>query len=239
MYRQLRLSNRRAIGQTAVMTTIGFLHTSQVHVATFRALVDVLAASDAEPVDVIDVVDELLLERARVVGARDLEVLGAVADRLAQLVDAQIVVCTCSTIGAIAEEIGAIAGLRVIRVDRPMVEQAVQIAARGQGRIAVVAAVESTVGSTRSLLDEVILATGLAVDVDLRLVAGAWERFEAGDRDGYLAAIAAELPSIAATADVVVLAQASMADAEALVDLPVPVLSSPRSAVEAVLAGEL
>lgn len=221
------------------MTTIGFLHTSPVHVATFRALVDVLAASDVEPVDVVDVVDELLLERARAVGPRDLEVLGAVADRLAQLVDAQVVVCTCSTIGAIAEEIGAIAGLNVIRVDRPMVEQAIQIAARGRGLVAVVAAVESTVGSTRSLLDEVILATGLAVDVEVRLVEGAWERFEAGDRDGYLAAIAAELPAIAAGADVVVLAQASMADAEALVDLPVPVLSSPRSAVEAVLAGEL
>jgi hypothetical protein len=218
------------------MATIGFLHTSPVHVATFRALVDVLASSAGEAVHVVDVVDMVVLERARIVGPRNLEVLGAVADRLAQLVDAQIVVCTCSTIGAIAEEIGAIADLRVMRVDRPMVEQAVEIAGRGSRRIAVVAAVESAVDATRALVDEVNLATGASVGVDVHLVGGAWERFEAGDREGYLAAIAAALPDAAVGADVVVLAQASMADAAALVDLPVPVLGSPRSAVEAVLA---
>lgn len=218
------------------MATIGFLHTSPVHVATFRALVDVLTTAGHEPVEVIDVVDESLLARARSVGPRDLEVLGATADRLAQLVDAQVVVCTCSTIGGIAEEIGAIADLRVVRVDRPMAEQAVELAARGSGRIAVVAAVESTLAPTRALLDEVVLSTGTRVDVDLVLVEGAWERFEAGDQDGYLRSIADLLPEVAAGTDVVVLAQASMADAAALVDLPVPVLSSPRTAVEAVLA---
>lgn len=220
---------------TGGVATVGFLHTSPVHAPTFRALVDVLATG-AEPVEVVEVVDELLLQRAQVVGPRDLEVLGAVADRLAQLVEAQLVVCTCSTIGGIAEEIGALAGLRVVRVDRPMTEQAVEIAATGGGRVVVLAAVESTLAPTRALFDEVVLATGAGVSVDVRLVEDAWERFEAGDPDGYLAAVAAALPSAAESADVVVLAQASMADAAALVDVPVPVLTSPRSAVEAALA---
>jgi hypothetical protein len=58
-------------------------------------------------------------------------------------------------------------------------------------------------------------------------VDGAWALFDSGDREGYLATIA---DVIAATtdADVIVLAQASMADAADLTTVDVPVLSSPR-----------
>jgi subtilisin family serine protease len=63
------------------------------------------------------------------------------------------------------------------------------------------------------------------------LCADAWPRFETGDRDGYLDAVAAAARAAAVEHDVVVLAQASMADANGRVDVAVPVLSSPGAAV--------
>jgi hypothetical protein len=86
------------------------------------------------------------------------------------------------------------------------------------------------------LLDEVMLATGAVVDVVLRLVEGAWSRFEQGDHEGYLDAVAAALCELGEGADAVVLAQASMAPAVGRVEMSVPVLSSPRLAIESLRA---
>lgn len=215
------------------MTTIGFLHTSPHHVATFRELVAELLP-DAE---VLEVVDEIVLDQARRLGVRDVRVIGAVADRLAELVEADVVVCTCSTVGGIAEQAGRAAGSVVVRVDRAMVQRAVELAAVAGGRVTVVATVESTLGPTRDLFDEVMLATGVSLQIGTTVIDGAWERFEAHDPEGYLDTIAAELPSIAADADVVVLAQASMAPARGRVEVATPILSSPRLAIEALRAG--
>ena len=61
--------------------------------------------------------------------------------------------------------------------------------------------------------------------------------FETGDMEGYLDVIAAGLRKAAAETDVVVLAQASMMPAlERAGELPVPVLSSPRSGLDAAVA---
>lgn len=214
------------------MTTIGFLHTSRRHSATFRDLVAELLP-DA---DVIEVVDELVLDQARRLGERDVRVLGAIADRLAELTDADVVVCTCSTLGAVAERIGREAGAHVVRVDRAMVERAVELAVGGRRRVAVLAALDSTVAPTLALFDEVMLATGASLEVDAHLIDGAWERFEAGDLEAYLDAIAHRLRAIAVDVDVIVLAQASMAPAVGRIEPIVPVLSSPRLAIEALRA---
>ena len=215
------------------MTTIGFLHTSRHHAATFRALVDELLPG----VDVIEVVDELVLDQARRLGERDVRVLGALADRLAELTAADVVVCTCSTLGGVAERVGRAAGADVVRVDRAMVQQAVALAAAGRtNRVAVVAALASTIEPTRELFDEVMLATGATAQVDVHVIDGAWDHFEAGDQEAYLDAVAARLPGLAADVDVIVLAQASMAPAVGRVEPTVPVLSSPRLAIEALRA---
>lgn len=201
----------------------GFLHTSPAHVPTFEALLAELYPGPAA----LHVVDETLLADAREHGPE------VVAERVAaHLVGlrgrgAGIVCCTCSTIGDVAERVAP--DLPVFRVDRPMAARAV---AAGR-RIAVVTAVESTLLPTRDLLEQEARAAGRDVDVRLVVSDGAWERFEAGDQDGYLARIADTARRMAVPADVVVLAQASMAGAEPLLeDLPVPVLSSPRLAVE-------
>jgi len=230
--RQPRRRRGVRLDHTGRVTTIGFLHTSPVHAATFRALVAELLPH----AEVIEVVDESVLDQARRLGVRDVRVIGAVADRLAELVSADVVVCTCSTLGGVAEHVGRAAGTDVVRVDRAMVERAVELASAGRGRVAVVAALDSTIGPTRELFDEVMLATGADLVVEVHVIRGSWERFESGDIEGYLDVVAEQLPTIARSADVVVLAQASMAPAVARIDAAVPILSSPRLAIEALRA---
>jgi len=179
------------------------------------------------------VVDERLLERARRVGAADPEVAEGIERALAELdrQGADVIVCTCSTIGGAAEIVGRRVGVAVVRVDRAMAERAVAIG----GRVRVVAALESTLAPTRELLESVAADQGVELDVDVELIVGAWERFEAGDGDGYLALIADALAVHGLDCDVIVLAQASMAEAADRVAVGVPVLSSPRLAVAALV----
>jgi hypothetical protein len=158
--------------------------------------------------------------------------------------DTAVVLCTCSTIGGWAEQTVLPNGQGVIRVDRPMAEEAVKIACEGDGRIVVAAALESTLAPTNDLIMQVAQEQGIEVSVRPLLCVGAWERFEAGDQAGYWASIAETLHKEfagnnalaleAPACDVIVLAQASMAGAAALcADLPVPILSSPRLGLEA------
>ncbi|MET7717962.1 arylsulfatase [Streptomyces sp. NPDC005407] len=200
---------------------LALLHTSPVHVPVFDALRD----EDHPGLTLLHLVDEDLLARAREEGPE--AVAPAVAAVLAGAVaeGAAAVLVTCSTIGGVAEACAADLGVVVLRADRPMA--AVAAAAN---RIVVVAALRSTLEPTVALIREE--AAGRAVDVRTLLVDSAWERFEAGDRDGYLDAVAAAVDGVPAT-DVIVLAQASMADAADRTTTAVTVLSSPRSGLRA------
>ncbi len=207
------------------MTTIGFLHTAAVHEATF----DTLVAASAPGATTVVVVDPALLAVARERGPADPEVQIGIRAAVDALVvrGADVIVCTCSTIGGVAETIGAAAPVPVVRIDRPL---AVAAVAAGP-RIAVVAAVESTVGPTTELLTSVATDADADVTITPVLCTDAWARFEAGDTDGYLDLVAAAAHEAAADHDVVVLAQASMAGAVTRVDVGVPVLASPATAV--------
>jgi hypothetical protein len=196
---------------------LALLHTSPVHVDTFDQLRD----EEAPGLVLRHIVDESLLARARTAGPTS--VRSDVEDLLRAARDggATAALCTCSTIGAVAEAVRV--GLPIVRVDRPMAAAAV---ASGP-RIQILAALASTVEPTMELITQEAAARGRPVTPSVTIVDGAWARFEAGDREGYLAAIA---DVIAATTgvDVIVLAQASMADAAELTTVEVPVLSSPR-----------
>ncbi|MEU1279759.1 aspartate/glutamate racemase family protein [Streptomyces sp. NPDC005805] len=209
---------------------LALLHTSPVHVPVFDALRD----RDHPGLELRHLVRPELLERARREGtdAVAAEVAGAVGEAAA---GARAVLCTCSTIGGVAEAAGAQAGVPVLRVDRPMAA-----AAARYGRVVVVAAVESTLAPTVDLIRDEARAAGAGTPrIRTALVEDAWERFEAGDRDGYLDAVARAVTGLdEADADAVVLAQASMADAAARATTPLPVLASPalglRAAAETV-----
>ena len=211
--------------------TIGFLHTSPVHVATFDSLV----ANWQETVTATHIVDEELLALAQSIGTTHPTVVERVATALSKLVHegADVVVCTCSTIGATAE-LAEGAVVPVLRVDRPMAAAAV---ASGQ-RIAVVAALESTLAPTVDLLREESARVGRAPVINMMPCLSSWDRWAAGDIGGYHRAIAEHVNALDESFDVVVLAQASMLGALASIDERPErvVLTSPLSAVHAAMA---
>jgi hypothetical protein len=199
---------------------LALLHTSPAHIPVFEALRD-----EAHPgLELTHLVAEELLERARVQGP------GAVSDEVRELLGgavaagARAVLCTCSTIGAVAERAGV--GVPVVRVDRPMAAAAV---AAGP-RVVVIAALQSTLEPTAELIREE--AAGRPVEVRTLLVQGAWARFEADDTDGYVRMIADAADTVAG-ADAIVLAQASMAPARHLTTTTLPVRSSPAPGLTA------
>ncbi|MGW7329097.1 arylsulfatase [Streptomyces sp. NPDC054840] len=204
------------------MTDLLLLHTSAVHVPVFDALRD-----RNHPAAVLRhrVVPELL-DRARAEGPES--VAPALRGLLAEEAGLPVLV-TCSTIGATAESLAPALGAAVLRVDRPMAAAAVRLGER----IAVLAALESTLAPTGELLAEE--AGERPVSIRTHLVAGAWDRFEAGDTAGYLSRVAETADSVTG-ADVIVLAQASMAGAADLATSPTPMLSSPAPGLAAALA---
>ncbi|GAA2300325.1 aspartate/glutamate racemase family protein [Streptomyces kunmingensis] len=203
---------------------LALLHTSPAHIPVFDALRD----AGQPDLTLRHVVREDLLVRAGESGPDS--VAGDVRALLEAARDdgADGVLCTCSSIGGVAEDLAPALGVPVLRVDRPMAARAV---AAGD-RVAVVATVRSTFAPTVALVEEEAARAGRAVDVRTVFVDGAWERFLAGDRDGYLDRIAAAVDAVA-ECDAIVLAQASMADAADRARTALPVLSSPAPGLDA------
>lgn len=210
---------------------IGFLHTAEVHVATFDRVV---AEADATA-ETAHFVDEVLLRSARSLGVNHDGVRDAVGVALAQLVSegVGVIVCTCSTIAAIAESAGGTL-VPVLRVDRPMAAAAVASA----DRIAVVAALESTLEPTVALLADECERQRRWPAITLAPCLSAWSFWEAGDVEGYCRSVAEHVNALDDSFDVVVLAQASMLGALVFIEgRPArSVLASPSSAVAAALS---
>jgi Asp/Glu/hydantoin racemase len=99
----------------------------------------------------------------------------------------------------------------------------------------VIATLPSTLEPTVDLIRRRAVAGGSEVSVTAEVVDGAFEAVMAGRGAEHDAKVSAALKRMATQVDVIVLAQASMArvvDTLAPADRPVPILSSPRSAVE-------
>lgn len=205
---------------------IAFLHTSATHVPTFDRLVEELCPDFRVRHDV----EEDLLAEAQRSGARRPVLVARVqaAMRNAAASGARVVVCTCSTIGDAAERTETEGSFIASRIDRPMAERAVMLGPR----VLVAAALESALAPTCALIEDTAVGRGASVAVRRLVVAGAWARFLDGDGDAYCRRIAEAVAAAAKDVDVVVLAQASMAPAAALVPgWGGEVLASPRLGV--------
>lgn len=206
---------------------IALLHTADVHVATFDELLSVAGYDGAVEHRVrADLLDRARIEGLDAVRVETLEALNALAA-------ADAVICTCSTLGGIADDVAQQQD-HVFRIDRPVMESA---CAAGR-EILVAICLESTKASTLALLDNCAALMGADVRVRPVLCDGAWEFFESRDMEGFASSIAASIKAEMfgnGRPDCIVLAQASMRVAEPrLAGIGVPVMSSPqRAAVRA------
>lgn len=209
------------------MAHIALLHTAEEHVERFADLFEELLPEAM----LVHAVREDLLAKAQMLGGVSPEV-AAEAEAAFEALAAQgpaLILCSCSTFGPLAEAAETALGVRVVRIDRPMAEAAV---AAGK-RILLVVALETTLAPTQALIEEAAAQAGREVVLEVLALPEAWDAFLEGDREGYRRQIAEAVRERTGGADVVVLAQASMAPAaEDLSDLEIPVLGSPRLAVE-------
>lgn len=211
---------------------IAFLHTARPNIELFGTLMAQVDASVPTRHELLESVLQAAVGTGTITDAMRHQTETAL--RALSDAGAALVVCTCSTIGGIAEATTLDDGSRVMRIDRPMAEAAV---ASGQ-RVLVAATLPSTVRPTVALIELVADEMHRSPDVVELLCTEAWPHFQRGDRVAYADAIADAVVAAAEPDDVVVLAQASMAPAEAvLIARGVNALASPergvRAAVEA------
>jgi aspartate/glutamate racemase len=210
---------------------IGFLHTVPALAPRF----DAELASAVPGATAVHVVDAELLATAVRSGV-DENVDDAVAQHIAHLAaeGADAVLVTCSSIGESVEKAAAAATVPVVRVDARMAADAVD-AAGPRGRIAVLATLEATLGPTGRILERAAADAAEPPTVQARVVPDAAAARAAGDLARHDRLVADAVRTAAADADVIVLAQASMATAADEAHVGVPVLTSPASALRAVL----
>jgi len=208
---------------------LGLLHTSATLVPIFAQLCKVMLPQ----IDVFNLVDDSLIKdviahgRLRPQTARRVTQLVAAAEDAG----ADFVMVTCSSIGAAVETAATLATVPVLRVDRPMADQAVAIGRR----IGVVATLSTTLEPTAELIQRRAAVAGQPIELNSRLCEGAFDALMNGDAAQHDALVTGALMKMARQVEVVVLAQASMArvvEGWADADKRVPILASPPLAVD-------
>jgi Asp/Glu/hydantoin racemase len=210
---------------------LALIHTVAGLVPRFREL----AAELMPDVETIDIVDETLLRDATADGRVSLDTARRLMTHLAAAehdgADAMIV--TCSSMGGAVDAARSFAGVPLLRVDQAMAEQAVAMGAR----IGVLATLASTLRPTAELIRRTAAEAGREVEVRDRVCEGAFEALRAGDTERHDSLVRAGLAEMIGWADVIVLAQASMArvlNSLSEDERRTPILTSPRLGMEKV-----
>ena len=206
-----------------------------VLVHTVSPLLEVFNRLTAEilpGVKVFHILDEPMLERVKRRGGLADEdgerltqhVAGAAA------IGADVVLVTCSTISPVVDMIRSAVPIPVLKIDEAMIREAVCLGSR----VGVIATAATTLEPTRWLLEAEAVRQGKTLTTELVLVDGAIAALFAGDGETHDRLVSRAALELAARSDVVVLAQASMARALAVMpeaQRPAPILSSPHLAL--------
>ena len=209
--------------------TLGLIHTSATLVPVFQQL----CAQYLPGVQVFNIVDDSLIKNVISSG----ELTPATARRVveyagsAEAAGAEFIMYTCSSIGPAVETAATLSGVPVLRVDQPMADLAVQTGSR----IGVIATLPTTLAPTSDLVRRRAQAAGKTIELTSKLCEGAFEALMSGDTATHDKMVADALKEMSSKVDVIVLAQASMArvvDSLDEKDKTVPILSSPKIAVQ-------
>lgn len=206
-------------------TRVALLHTGAVVISPImelvkRELADVTAINYLDDRIVADLSDA---DRAPSVPVRIADLAKAAAEA-----GAEAILLTCSSISELAEATSLAVGVPILRIDEAMADEAV---ATGD-RIAVLATLATTCAPTTRLIEERATLAGRSPQLRSIVIDGAFAAVASGDRPTHDKLVAAAIREAAADADVVVLAQASMASAADAAGVSIPVLTSLESGVK-------
>lgn len=206
------------------------LHTGPV-------LVDVLKHLFTEIIPegrLVNIVDDGLLTEVRSAGGLTPTLRRRLVDYglSAEASGADIILNCCSSVGEAADTLALLVSIPVVKIDDAMTETAARIG----NRVAVLATVATTLDPTERLVHRKAEAIGKTVTTTRFLADAAFDALLRGDRELHDSMVKAEIERAMQSHDVVVLAQGSMARLVPQLQNTsgVPVLSSPRSGVEAV-----
>lgn len=213
----------------AEVKTLGLVHTS----ATLVPVFDELCKQYLPGVKVFNIVDDSLIKNTIACGEltpqTSKRVVGYAAS--AEEAGADYIMFTCSSIGAAVETADTLTGVPVLRVDQPMADKAVAIGKK----IGVIATLSTTLEPTSDLVKRRAVAAGKEIELVPRLCEGAFEALMSGDAATHDRIVSAVLKELSGQADVIVLAQASMARVVNTLleeDKKAPILASPPLAME-------
>ena len=154
--------------------------------------------------------------------------------RASEDMGADLILSTCSSMGDIVGQIQAFIRVPILRIDEPMVRQAVNTARS----IAVLATVGTTLAPTNRLLRAVAAELGKEVEIIEGLAEGALQALSAGKPEVHDDILLRAALAVADQAEVILLAQGSMARMQDAIAKATgkPVLSSLRPGLLAVRA---
>ena len=208
------------------MTKAALFHTSAATLGLFQNL----TANVLPGVEIVHFVEESMIREVMKNGGPTPEINARIAGyvQAAEKAGCAIFMTACSSIGASVEQCQFLTGMAVTRIDEAMVASAIQ-----QGpRVAVLATVETTLKPTLEFIKRRAREAGKELEILPNLMAEAFTALLAGDHATHDRIVSAGLREALAKADVVVLAQASMARVMDAMDKPaVPVLTSPECGV--------
>jgi aspartate/glutamate racemase len=209
------------------MKTVFAIHTGPVLVDVFKKLFPELLPD----VRLVNLVDDGLLNDVRAAGGLTPSVTRRIVGygMLAEASGADAILNCCSSVGEAADVLAQTVGIPVVKIDNRMATQAVE-----QGsRIGIIATVATTLDPTERLIQRKASEVGKSIRTERYLVNSAFDALLAGNAEEHDRLLKAEIEKAMDENDVVVLAQGSMARLVPSLDQRVPVLSSPRSSVEA------
>ncbi len=211
--------------------TLVLVHTVAPLIDEFTRLCDTVLPR----VKTFHILDEPLLERITRRGGSgptDMQRLtGHIA--VAVSIDADAVLVTCSTTSMLVDAVRGDFTIPVVKIDEAMAAEAVMAGPR----VALIATNHTTLQPSKALILAEAARAGREVDITAVIVADALSALLGGDDEAHDRLVAQAIADAAVGADVVVLAQASMARACALAadaTVRVPVLSSPELALRQV-----
>lgn len=185
--------------------TLAILHTTPVTVEPLKQLAQQYLAE----CKVINIVDDSILPRLSRNGGNVEEVEAKLVQyaAFAEEEGANAILNACSSVGEVVEKMQARVSIPVIRIDEAMAESAIN---RGR-TIGVAATMPTTLKPTIRLVEEKAEELGKEVRVKSMLAESAFKKLAEGDPEGHDQLLSKALLELANQADVVVLAQASMA----------------------------
>lgn len=180
---------------------------------------------------VVSIVDDSLLDDALAAGGLTRDITRRMCQYALAAEDggADLILSQCSSVSEAIDVARPLVRVPILKIDEPMAEEAVRLGPR----IAVAATLPTTLGPTGRLIERTAAAAGKSVEITRVLAEGAFDALKGGDQARHNRMVLDALAPCRQTADVVVLAQGSMAVLQPdLEGWGLPVLTSPRLGME-------